>query len=98
MKKILALIMVGALAGILSGYGLAEIQMDKQQSGKNFCAEVENGLMQEMEQGFVNCFPPQNIDVSLRESIRNRTSVECICRRKVKDQVEQINIARPSSQ
>lgn len=98
MKKLLSIVFIAALTGIISGYVLADMQMKEQVSGNNFCAEVENGLLEEMEEGFVNCFPPKNIDVELREGIRNKTSVECICRRKVGDKVEQINIARSGSQ
>lgn len=89
------LVLVAALLGILTGLAAADVQKQSAEDRGAFCGEVESGLQDEMSEGFVNCFSPDQIDFRLRESIRNETSATCICRRKVGDTVRQVNIAQP---
>lgn len=95
-----ALILVTALViGVVSGYSLSAIQAtdNKAESeGKKFCSQVEEGLQEEMDEGFVNCFDPTGVNFELREDIRNSTSLSCICRKKVGEAVQELKIAQPN--
>ncbi|MFB6115957.1 MAG: hypothetical protein ABEK10_00455 [Candidatus Nanosalina sp.] len=95
MRRTALVVVAAAFTGIISGFTVANIQQGAENYEKNFCTEVEEGLQQNMSEGFVNCFKPQNLDVKLNKGVRNRTSVRCVCRRKVNGKVEQINIAQP---
>jgi hypothetical protein len=86
---------VASLVGVTVGFSGSGIADDSSESSSAFCGEVEQGLQKDLEKGFVNCFQPESIDFRLRDGLRDKADTECICRRKIDDQVRQINIARP---
>jgi hypothetical protein len=86
---------VASLVGVTIGFSASGIADDSSESSSRFCGEVEQGLQKDLEKGFVNCFQPESIDFRLRDGLRDKADTECICRRKIDDQVRQINIARP---
>ncbi|NMI77012.1 hypothetical protein GLT92_01160 [Nanohaloarchaea archaeon] len=86
---------MASIVGVTIGFSASGIADDSSESSPSFCGEVEQGLQKDLEKGFVNCFQPESIDFRLRDGLRDKADTECICRRKIDDQVRQINIARP---
>lgn len=81
---------LGIIVGGVVSYGL-NIEDQRTQA---YCSEVENGIQQNMSQGFVNCFPPGDYHVNLSERVEQGSDVECICRKKVGDIVQELRFAR----
>lgn len=92
--KLLAVAIAGIIIGTGSALGLSEPN-SSDADNKAFCEDVEEGIEEQMNQGFVNCFEPSGDYFSVREDIENSTSISCICRKKVGDKVQQTKFVKP---
>lgn len=95
--KYLLIFTLGSAIGTMAGYNFSSSSVENQVSDSRFCQKVEEGLTEEMEKGFVNCFQPTGDYFELREDIENSTSLKCVCRKKVGESVQELKIAQPTS-
>jgi len=99
MKKYFLITMFALIIGFSTGLTVSNYVGQDGGGGDSkqdmFCQQVETGIQEEMETGFVNCFEPSGGYFGLREDIRNSTSISCICRKKINGVVQQVKIAEP---
>lgn len=80
------------LVGISSGLTLSYTLSEDKREAKNYCIEVEKGIQENMDQGFVNCVTPDIISPDVDERVENKSEVRCVCRRKIGDVVNTLQI------
>jgi len=89
-----ALAVAAALIGIFLGGAISYgINLDDQRA-QAYCGQIEQGIQENMTEGFVNCFPPGQYQVNLSERVEQGSEVECICRKKIGDIVQELRFAR----
>ena len=80
------------IIGVSSGLALSYVMGEDDRQARNYCMEVEQGIQDNMEQGFVNCVTPDIIEPDIQEQVENRSEVRCVCRRKIGDVVNTLQI------
>ena len=80
------------IIGVSSGLALSYVMGEGDRQARNYCMEVEQGIQDNMEQGFVNCVTPDIIEPDIQEQVENRSEVRCVCRRKIGDVVNTLQI------
>lgn len=80
--------MIGVSSGLTVSYALGEDERE----AKNYCMEVEQGIQDNMDQGFVNCVTPDIITPEIDERVENKSEVRCVCRRKIGEVVNTLQI------
>lgn len=90
------LVVAAAFVGILLGGAVSYGLNIEDQRAQAYCGEIEQGIQENMSEGFVNCFPPGDYQVNLSERVEKGSEVECICRKKVGDIVQELRFARSS--
>jgi len=83
-----------AVLGILVGGAISYGVNLEDQRSQAYCGEIEQGIQENMSEGFVNCFTPGDYQVNLSERIEQGSDVECVCRKKVGDIVQELRFAR----
>lgn len=87
-----AMLALSILIGIVAGLATAHISNQEDREARNYCMEVEQGAQDQMDQGFINCVTPDIIQPDIDEEVENKSEVRCVCRRKVGEAVETLQI------
>gem|GEM_PF-1637507 len=92
MKKYYIALTVVFMIGVGSGLTISYTINEEEREAKNYCMEVEDGIQDNMDQGFVNCVTPDIIEPEIDERVENKSEVRCVCRRKIGETVNTLQI------
>lgn len=80
--------LIGVSSGLMFSYMLDEDERE----ARNYCMDVEQGIQENMDKGFVNCVTPDIITPDIDDKVENKSQVRCVCRRKIGDIVNTLQI------
>ncbi|WP_414837995.1 hypothetical protein ACK3SF_01185 [Candidatus Nanosalina sp. VS9-1] len=80
------------ILGLSAGLTFSYMSHEDERQARNYCMDVEQGLQDQMDQGFVNCMLPGKLQANLSEEVEERSNLRCVCRRKIGENVEVIQI------
>jgi hypothetical protein len=90
MKRKTLVIAAALTSGLVVG-GAASYSIEKQEiSSRNYCANVEQGIEENMSEGFINCYPPGVIGVNLSDKVSESADVKCVCRKKIGERIQML--------
>ena len=92
MNKYYIALTVVFMIGVGSGLTISYAMNEEEREAKNYCMEVEDGIQDNMDQGFVNCVTPDIIEPEIDERVENKSEVRCVCRRKIRETVNTLQI------
>lgn len=88
-----ALIIVSMILGVSVGLSASYMIFEEQRQDRNYCIDVEQGIDEQMEDGFVNCVTPDKLEANISDEVKDSSNVNCICRRFNNGVIQQIQIA-----
>lgn len=94
MKRKIAIAAVALVAGLLTGGAVAHGMSQEKAEARSYCDTVEQGIEKNMSDGFISCYPPGVLKVSLSEEVADESQVECVCRKKVGETVQTLTFAK----
>jgi uncharacterized membrane-anchored protein YhcB (DUF1043 family) len=86
------LVMVSLLVGVAVGVAASQMKQGSLEEQRNYCATVEEGIQQNMSEGFVNCVTSWSFSANLSEDVSQGSELECLCRKKVGNRIQQLKI------
>lgn len=86
------IVSIALIAGIAAGVAASQLNKAAIEEERAYCAEVESGIQQNMTQGFVNCVTPRSFSTNLSEEVSKKSDLQCICRKKVGNRIQQLKI------
>lgn len=96
MKKKAVFIVLALILGVSIGLALSYVSHEDDREARNYCMDVEQGIQNSMDDGFVNCVTPGKIDANLSEEVAEGSDLKCVCRKKVGEAVEVLQITTAS--
>lgn len=87
-----SLVVLTLLIGFSTGLAASYMMQSDERADRAYCIEVEDGIQDSMEEGFVNCVTPDKMEANLSEEVEEGSEVRCICRRQVSGVVEVFQI------
>lgn len=91
-RKYLVLLTTVFAVGLASGLAVSQSFSQEEKEARNYCMEIEDGIQDNMDQGFVNCVTPDVIEPDVDERVENRSEVRCVCRKQINGLVETLQI------
>jgi hypothetical protein len=93
MKRQAAIAAIALVTGVVAGGVLAYSMNQEKADARSYCEVVEQGIEENMSDGFISCYPPGVLNVSLSEDVEDKSEVECVCRKKVGETVQTLKFA-----
>ena len=91
-NKKAALTVLALILGLSTGLALSYISHEDDREARNYCMDVEEGIQNSMDEGFVNCVTPGKLEANLSEEVEEGSDLKCTCRKKVGNAVEVFQI------
>lgn len=91
-KKFITFTGIALILGLSTGLALSYMSHEDDREARNYCMEVEQGIQNSMDEGFVNCVTPGKIDANLSEDVEEGSNLKCTCRKKIGNAVEVLQI------
>jgi uncharacterized membrane-anchored protein YhcB (DUF1043 family) len=86
------LVAAALLVGVAAGVTASQMKQQSLEEQRNYCATVEEGIQQNMSEGFVNCVTSWSFSANLSEDVSQGSDLECVCRKKVGNKIQQLKI------
>lgn len=93
MERKLVVTVLALIAGVFVGSAVSNGMNAGEKDSRNYCQSVEQGIQENMTEGFVNCYPPGVLRTNLSEEVEEGSETECVCRKKVGDVVQVLTFA-----
>lgn len=87
-----SLILLTVFIGLSAGLAASYMMHADDRADRAYCMEVEEGIQDSMDEGFVNCVTPDRMEANLTEEVEEGSEVRCICRRQISGVVEVFQI------
>lgn len=92
LRKLILVASVSLVLGSVVGGTTAYALGPNNSTAGDYCDTVEQGIQQNMSQGFVSCYPPQVLNSTIRDSVEEKSDTMCVCRKKVGSSVQTITL------
>lgn len=86
------LVAVSLVLGVAAGVAATQLNQNSLEEQRNYCATVEEGIQQNMSEGFVNCVTPGSFSGNVSGEVGQESELECVCRKKVGNTIQQLKI------
>ena len=83
---------IALILGLSTGLTVSYVSHADDREARNYCMDVEQGIQNSMDEGFVNCVTPGKLDANISEEVEEGSDLKCVCRRKVGEAVEVLQI------
>ncbi len=87
-----SLVTLTVLIGLSTGLAASYMMQADDREDRAYCMEVEKGIQDSMEEGFVNCVTPDRMEANLSEEVDEGSEARCVCRRQISGAVEVFQI------
>jgi hypothetical protein len=82
-------LVAGIFVGSAASHGINAGEVES----RNYCQSVEEGIQENMSEGFINCYPPGVLRTNLSDDVEEGSETECVCRKKIGDLVQVLKFA-----